>query len=83
MTEYEKKKSPSQRETDTQWGRVTAFQTKWTKKHQAQIPVNDLIIKKKKKSNLLFKRKMDYLQRNKQFSIQSLLYNIKFLNIIE
>ena len=49
MTEYEKKKSPSQRETDTQWGRVTAFQTKWTKKHQAQIPVNDLIIKKKKK----------------------------------
>lgn len=42
------KKSPSQRETDTHWGSVTAFQTKWTKKHQAQIPVNDLIIKKKK-----------------------------------
>ena len=56
MTEYEKKKSPSQRETDTQWGRVTAFQTKWTKKHQAQIPVNDLIIKKKKKNQIYYSR---------------------------
>lgn len=62
MTEYEKKNLQAKEKLIHIEGESLHFKPN-EQRNTRQIPVNELIIKKKK-LNLLFKRKMDYLQRN-------------------
>lgn len=62
MTEYEKKNLQAKEKLIHFEGGSLHFKPN-EQRNTRQIPVNELIIKKKK-LNLLFKRKMDYLQRN-------------------
>jgi len=62
MTEYEKKNLQAKEKLIHIEGGSLHFKPN-EQRNTRQIPVNELIIKKKK-LNLLFKRKMDYLQRN-------------------
>ena len=62
MTDYEKKNLQAKEKLIHIEGESLHFKPN-EQRNTRQIPVNELIIKKKK-LNLLFKRKMDYLQRN-------------------
>ena len=83
MTEYEKKNLQAKEKLIHIEGESLHFKPNERRNTRRKSQLMIWSLRKKKQLNLLFKRKMDYLQRNKQFSIQSLLYNIKFLNIIE
>ena len=80
MTEYEKKNLQAKEKLIHIEGGSLHFKPN-EQRNTRKITVNDLIIKKKKIKFTI--QEENGLPTKKQFCIQSLLYNIKFLNILE